>query len=154
MIYDVFISYSWKDKETARFIYQELNRAGFTVFIDDKELSAGGSFPASVAENILNSNVFLYLGSNNSYNSGLAPEEFTYAKNHKDRNKILFYAIDNSPLPNWLDFASGVLNRRNSNEHSLSIIIQDIREMTGRQSGYSPSTRASYSLTSSVHNDE
>ena len=70
MIYDVFISYSWKDKETARFIYQELIRAGFTVFIDDKELSAGGSFPASVAENILNSNVFLYLGSNNSYNSG------------------------------------------------------------------------------------
>lgn len=154
MKYDVFISYSWRDKETARVIYEKLIRCGFTVFFDEKTIPAGGSFPKVVAENILSSNVFLYLGSRNSYNSGWAPEEFTFAKNHKERSKILFYAIDDSPRPNWLDFASGVLNRRNSRDHSLDVIVHDIHEMIGIQSVCACSSKSSSSLQPTTYNDE
>ena len=46
MKYDVFISYSRKDKDIADKIYACLTHAGFSCFMDRKGISGGADFPA------------------------------------------------------------------------------------------------------------
>ena len=69
--YDVFISYSRKDSTIADEICEAFGRVGITYFIDRKGIGGGNEFPLELATSILNSQVFLLLGSKNSYESSL-----------------------------------------------------------------------------------
>ena len=71
MQYDVFISYSRKDSEVANRICAAFDEVGITYFIDRQGISGGFEFPAVLAEAIINSKIFLYLASGNSYDSRL-----------------------------------------------------------------------------------
>ena len=128
--YDVFISYSWNDIDIAKEIYAALENAGLKCCFDKKTFQGGADFPQITAENICNSDVFLYLGSKSSFTSGWAPDEVAFAKKHKKRGKLLYYAIDNNTMPDWMDLAFAACNRRNIYEHSFeSVLIEDIRKM-------------------------
>lgn len=128
--YDVFISYSWNDVDIAKEIYDALKNAGLKCCFDKETFHGGADFPKITAANICNSNVFLYLGSKSSFTSGWAPDEVAFAKSRKDREKLLYYAIDNNKMPDWMDLAFAASNRRNIYEHSFkSVLIEDIRKM-------------------------
>ena len=128
--YDVFISYSWDDIDIAKKIYAALNNAGLKCCFDKETFHGGADFPKITAENICNSDVFLYLGSKNSFTSGWAPDEVAFAKSHKSRGKLLYYAIDKNTMPDWMDLSFAAINRRNIFEHSFnSVLIDDIRKM-------------------------
>lgn len=130
--YDVFISYSWKDVDIAKKIYDAIIDVGLKCCFDKETFHGGADFPKVTAANICNSDVFLYLGSKNSFKSGWAPDEVAFAKSHKDREKLLYYGIDNSKMPDWMDLAFAASNRRNIYEHSYtSVLIEDIRMMMG-----------------------
>ena len=128
--YDVFISYSWNDIDIAKEIYDAIVNSGLKCCFDKETFPGGGDFPKITAENICNSEIFLYLGSKSSYTSGWAPDEVAFAKKHKPRGKLLYYAIDNNTMPIWIDLAFAAINRRNIFEHPYnSILIEDIKTM-------------------------
>lgn len=130
MEYDVFISYSWSDSKTATKIYDKLSKLGFSCCFDRDAYHGGSDFPQKTATNIINSRVFLYLGSKNSFNSGWAPDEVAFAKAHKKRETLLFYAIDEAHMPEWMELAFGAINRRNYKEHPVdTVLANDIRQI-------------------------
>lgn len=128
--YDIFISYSWADSEIATRIYQQLTYAGFNCCYDRESFRGGSDFPKTTAKNINSSRVFLYLGSRNSFNSGWAPDEVAFAKTHKKRETLLFYSIDDSKMPEWMELAFGAINRRNYKEHPVeTVLVDDIHQI-------------------------
>ena len=130
--YDVFISYSWNDIDIAKEIYDAITNSGLKCCFDKETFHGGADFPKLTAANICNSDIFLYLGSKSSFSSGWAPDEVAFAKSRKKREKLLYYAIDNNTMPDWMDLAFAAINRRNIYEHSFkSVLIEDIRKMLG-----------------------
>lgn len=127
MEYDVFISYSWYDVDIASKICSQLKEAGIKCCLD-REAFGGTDFSEITANSILNSEIFLFLGSKNSFSSGWAPDEVAFAKRHKQRNKLLYYGIDDSVMPVWMDLAFAAINRRNYKEHPVStVLVNDIK---------------------------
>ena len=129
MKYDVFISYSWNDVDKATEIYTQLQDAGIKCCLD-KESFRGTDFPEITANSILNSEIFLYLGSKNSFSSGWAPDEVAFAKSHKPRGKLLYYGIDDAQMPSWMELAFGAINRRNYKGHPIeTVLVNDIKHI-------------------------
>ncbi len=130
--YDVFISYSRKDTETADKICQAFNQAGISYFIDRQGISGGMEFPAVLAKAIRESKIFLFLASKNSYDSKFTQSEIVYAFNKKQKNDIIPYIIDGSKLPDELEFTFSSINWREMDKHSIDVVVNDILLKTGK----------------------
>ena len=72
-------------------------------------MPGGETFFNELANAILDSVVFLYIGSKNSYSSIYTPKEINFAIS-KNTNIIIPYLIDDSPLPDNLFLAFSDLN--------------------------------------------
>ena len=132
--YDIFISYSRKDTAIADKICAALDDAGITYFIDRQGIGGGFEFPAVLAENIVNSRIFLLLASKNSYESKFTRSEIIFAFNKKPKNAILPYIIDNSTLPMDLELVFAGINWRNLTDHPIDpILVDDLLKMLGRK---------------------
>ncbi len=132
--YDIFISYSRKDSAIADQICAALDSAGITYFIDRQGIGGGFEFPAVLAENIVNSKIFLLLASKNSYESKFTMNEIVFAFNKKPKNAILPYIIDNSSLPISLEFVFAGINWRNMTEHPIDpTLVDDLLKLLGRE---------------------
>ena len=132
--YDIFISYSRKDTAIADKICAALADVGITYFIDRQGIGGGFEFPAVLAENIVNSRIFLLLASKNSYESKFTRSEIIFAFNKKPKNAILPYIIDNSTLPMDLEFVFAGINWRNLTDHPIDpILVDDLLKMLGRK---------------------
>lgn len=123
MEYDIFISYSRKDSLIADKICQALENNGLSFFIDRKGISGGMEFPEQLAHAILNSKVFLFLASENSYTSAYTKTEITFAFNHGC--KMLPYIIDKSQLPIHLEFTFSSINWRTLDSHPIDTVLID-----------------------------
>ena len=134
MSYDVFISYSRKDSEVADRIAQAFETAGISYFIDRQGISGGMEFTEVLANAILESKIFLFLASENSYNSKFTQSEVGYAFKYKQKEDIIPYFIDNSTLPKGLDFTLASINWRNMSQHPIETIVADIRLKIGPKS--------------------
>ena len=134
MQYDVFISYSRKDTEIANQICKAFDEVGITYFIDRQGISGGFEFPTVLAEAIVNSKIFLYLASKNSYESKFTQAEITFAFNKKERGNILPYIIDGSNLPLSLEFVFSAINwRRIENDPIEPVLIDDLLNLLGKK---------------------
>ena len=132
--YDIFISYSRKDTAIADQICAALDSVGITYFIDRQGIGGGFEFPAVLAENIVNSKLFLLLASKNSYESKFTMSEIVFAFNKKPKNAILPYIIDNSSLPISLEFVFAGINWRNMTDHPIDpTLVDDLLRMLGRK---------------------
>ena len=132
--YDIFISYSRKDTAIADQICAALDSVGITYFIDRQGIGGGFEFPAVLAENIVNSRIFLLLASKNSYESKFTRSEIIFAFNKKPKNAILPYIIDNSTLPMDLEFVFAGINWRNMTDHPIDpTLVDDLLKMLGRE---------------------
>ena len=132
--YDIFISYSRKDTAIADQICAALDSVGITYFIDRQGIGGGFEFPAVLAENIVNSKLFLLLASKNSYESKFTMSEIVFAFNKKPKNAILPYIIDNSSLPISLEFVFAGINWRNMTDHPIDpTLVDDLLKMLGRK---------------------
>ena len=129
-VYDVFISYSRKDIKVAQEICAALTDAGLTYFIDQKGIEAGQNFPQVLAEAIDDSTVFLFLASQNSFQSKFTRGEVTYAFNHKHSGTIIPYIIDGSDvMPGDLELMLGNFNWRRIEQYPIGApLIEDIRK--------------------------
>ena len=134
MQYDVFISYSSKDTEVANQICKAFDEVGITYFIDRQGISGGFEFPTVLAEAIVNSKIFLYLASKNSYESKFTQAEITFAFNKKERGNIFPYIIDGSNLPLSLEFVFSAINwRRIENDPIEPVLIDDLLNLLGKK---------------------
>ena len=132
--YDIFISYSRKDTAIADQICAALDSVGITYFIDRQGIGGGFEFPAVLAENIVNSKLFLLLASKNSYESKFTMSEIVFAFNKKPKNAIMPYIIDNSSLPISLEFVFAGINWRNMTDHPIDpTLVDDLLRMLGRK---------------------
>lgn len=135
MKYDVFISYSRKDTETVNRISNALEKAKISYFVDRKGIGGGMEFPEVLSQAIIDSKLFLFVASRNSYESNFTTNEITFAFNKKRRNQILPYIIDDSVLPSRLEFVFAGINWRTMSEHPIeSVLIPDIMNLLGRNS--------------------
>lgn len=133
--YDVFISYSRKDTETANRIIQAFEEAGITYFIDRQGIGGGMEFPAVLAQAIRESKVFLFMASRNSYESKFTQSEIVYAFNKKDKKNIIPYIIDGSSLPDELEFTFSSINWRRIEQHPIeTTLVNDILLKVGKTS--------------------
>lgn len=131
---DVFISYSRKDSEVAKRICKAFDEAGITYFIDLQGISGGFEFPTVLAEAIINSRIFLYLASGNSYDSRFTQSEITFAFNEKPKGSILPYIIDGSDMPTPLRLVFSNINWRRIEEHPIdTVLVDDLLNMLGKQ---------------------
>ena len=132
---DVFISYSRKDMDIADIICAAFDKANISYFIDRQDIGIGHPF-AEIAKAIKECTLFLYLGSRNAYVSKYAPKEINYAVLHKPQNNILPYLIDDTPMPDELEFLLCDYNWRTRREHPIEpVLINDLLDLLGRESG-------------------
>jgi len=133
MTYDVFISYSRKDTAIADRICAAFDRAGISYFIDRQGIAGGMEFPVVLAEAIENSRLFLFMASENSYQSKFTNNEVLYAFNEKPHNSLLPYIIDGSRMPPSLRFTFASINVRNITEHPIDpVLVDDVLRLLGR----------------------
>ena len=132
--YDVFISYSRKDSTIADEICEAFGRVGITYFIDRKGIGGGNEFPLELATSILNSQIFLLLGSKNSYESKYTNAEIHFAFKKKQQKSILPYILDDTPMPLEIDFILSTINWRKYQEHPINtILVDDVLKLLGRE---------------------
>lgn len=109
-----------------------LDRANISYFIDRQDIGIGHPF-AEIAKAIKECTIFLYLGSRNAYVSKYAPKEVNYAILNKPKNSILPYLIDDTPMPDELEFLLCDYNWRTKREHPVeSVLINDLLDLLGR----------------------
>lgn len=144
---DVFISYSRKDTATADRICEALDRAGISYFIDRQGIGGGFEFPAVLAQNIVDSRLFLLIASKNAYESRFTNSEVFFAFNKLPRNSMLPYIIDDAPMPLDLEFSFSGINWRRLDTHPIEpVLINDLLTLLGR-----PKKDAPKPTTAKVH---
>lgn len=112
MKYDVFISYSRKDSDVANRIVEALEAAGISCFIDWSGIGGGADFPEILSSAILDSRLFLLVGSEQAYQSEFTIKEVTFALNRKGSQFIFPLIVDRQPLPTHLEFLLSNINWR------------------------------------------
>jgi TPR repeat protein len=142
--FDVFISYSRKDTAIADQICEAFDKHGITYFIDRQGIGGGLEFPDVLADAICDSGIFLYLASNNSYDSKFTKSEVTFAFNEKPHNSILPYIIDGSTPPRGIRFTFASINWRNIKQHPIEpTLVKDVCGLLGKT--YIPQTSTTMS---------
>ena len=93
----IFISYSHKDKEFVKKLYEELHALPFDILWDQKELQVGDDIKKKTDELIESSDYLLFVSSKNSAGSEWATIEIDKAL--KLKKKVLPVVIDESEPP-------------------------------------------------------
>ncbi len=105
----IFISYSSKDTEIAKFIHEELTKRGVDVFIDYRSIDDGDDFFERIAREVEERDRVLFLVSKHSVGSKWVKIELQHAfENDKPITPI---ALDDTAIPRPLFFV-GKLHRR------------------------------------------
>lgn len=90
-MYDIFLSYSTKDRDRLEPLYEALKRQGWTVFWDHKSIHTGQHWHRNISETISSSRCVVVAWSKHSVHSDYVLEE---AMNGKSRHVLLPIKID------------------------------------------------------------
>ncbi|GEM_PF-2783227 len=75
--FDVFLSYSSKDKAVVRAVAERLRADGLRVWLDDWEIRPGHSIPAKIEDGLERSRVLVLCMSANAFGSGWASAKWS-----------------------------------------------------------------------------
>lgn len=99
---DVFISYSRKDKDTVKLIYERLEKAGVKCWLDMDGMYSGVSFKKVIVDAIKQSKVLLFMSSENSNKSRNVVSEVSIAVEYG--KKIMPVRLDMSPYSESIEY--------------------------------------------------
>ncbi|MBR6758511.1 MAG: toll/interleukin-1 receptor domain-containing protein [Bacteroidaceae bacterium] len=86
--YDVFISYSRKDKVIADKLCKEFDKEGIIYWID-RNLYGSSNFITEIANNILDSHIVVFIASHHSASSQWTQKEILFAQKKQQKNNSL-----------------------------------------------------------------
>lgn len=130
MRYDVFISYSSKDKEIVNEIKKMMEDNSISYWLDTEKVHIGGEFMADIVDAIENSKITLFISSANSNNSIYTAKEVALAFNAG--KYIIPFKIDNSSFNKNLQFVLTDLNCISAvppSRQKLMNLIADIKSL-------------------------
>ena len=128
--YDVFISYSRKDKIIVSEITRLLDASSITYWVDTEKIHMGGEFMADIVDAIENSTITLFISSYDSNNSIYTAKEVALAFNAG--KYIIPYKIDNSSFCKKLQFVMTDLNCIDAipySEQKAQSLVADIKAL-------------------------
>jgi len=83
IMYDVFISYSRKDRIETDTLCRALSEENICYWIDRNDIPLGTEFPAEIIHALENSKILVFVSSKNSKDSDYVTREIKYALDHK-----------------------------------------------------------------------
>ena len=98
MIYDVFISYSRRDMLIADEICKSIQSVGLSCFTDRNNIPPGSDYVEYLRTAIRRCKIFLYIASDNSYNSQWSHYELKEFLDEQSIQELFVYVIDNCEL--------------------------------------------------------
>lgn len=99
--YDIYICYSRKDQMVVMELRDYLDSTGISFWIDDMDITSGEAFADQIIKSINDSKLFLFIASENSYNSKFCINELYYAVN---RGKPVFCLLaDKTEMPSKVE---------------------------------------------------
>ena len=84
MKYDIFISYSTRDKERVLRTVRELREKGYRIWMDEEGISSGEQFKRAIVDGLQNSKMMLFFSSLHSNKSEWTEKEIGYADSIKN----------------------------------------------------------------------
>lgn len=133
--YDVFISYSWADMSVVDQIAEALENNGISFFLDRNGISGGEAIPGVIAQAIQDSEIFLFVGSRDSYKSRYAIAEVNFAFQKMAKGRTLLYLIDKADIPQDLVLLLSAFNWRRREDHPIdTVLVADLLKILGRDS--------------------
>ncbi len=108
MKYDIFISYSTRDKDRVLRTVHELRNKGFRIWMDEEGIRHGDQFKKVIVDTIDNSKMLLFFSSLHSNQSEWTEKEIGYAGRMKRR--IIPIKLDGSAYNKSVDFDLGNLD--------------------------------------------
>lgn len=99
MIYDVFISYSRRDMLIADEICKSIQSVGLSCFTDRNNIPPGSDYVEYLRTAIRRCKIFLYIASDNSYNSQWSHYELKEFLDEQSIQELFVYVVDNCELP-------------------------------------------------------
>ena len=122
---DVFVSFSFKDQETAeKIVNLLLNKYHITYWICTRDIRAGEHYKRTIVDAIKSSSIFLFIQSKHSVVSEEVPKEVSLAlKNHKT---IIPFVIDECDLEGDLEYDLLTVQRVDATKPTLEDRVEDL----------------------------
>ena len=99
---DVFISYSFKDAEIAKFLFKHLKNEGLNVFKAPISINPGERWDEEILKNLKNSSWILFLASKEACVSPIVQQEIGVALGTEKNIVPVVWDMDPSELPGWV----------------------------------------------------
>jgi hypothetical protein len=133
MAREIFISYSRKDKNTVRLFVQHINdvlRRKDCCWIDLKDIESGEEFEDVIMRAIEQSQVVLFMLSDNSLKSPWTKREVYYAESEGKR--IVPVLVDGDKLRGWFKFHFGNVHYIDiQSEEHITMLIENLKTWIG-----------------------
>lgn len=128
MKYDVFISYSRKDNNTAKQICSVLENYArhykFKYFFDQDDIICRDEYLKRISSAISESKAMLFIASKNSYESEFCAKELLFAD--KRGVRIHQYRIDDAEIPLDIDMLLGTHQYREAKSTSIENFVREV----------------------------
>ncbi len=131
--YEIFISYSSKDKEVVNSYSDYLQSQGYEVWIDQEGISHGHTFPKVIADAIQNCRLLLFFSSKNSNMSKWVKREIVYADNHD--KTIIPIRIDDSEYDQSLQLLLSGVEHINASKEKPELVKQQLLKSIVKEIG-------------------
>lgn len=128
---DVFLSYSRKDTERARFLADVLNSKGMTVWFDSSFILPGESWQSKIVENLNRARYVVVLWSQSSIDSRIVLDE---AHRAYDARKLLPVLLDGFPvaqLPPPFNLVNSINWQTSDDVREIVTAIENAKKRTG-----------------------
>ena len=137
----VFISHASEDAELAEDLYHALERAGYTAYLDKKELVIGQEYNVAIQDLVAKSDFFVFLISPESIQHGAyALTELQYAEEKWRRQPegvvpVMIQPVEPKALPSFLRQTTYLSPKGNATAEVVSELNR--RSQTGGREGVS-----------------
>ena len=128
---DVFISYSEKDVELAKWLYKSCQNFNISAFLASISLQPGIKWKQEILHNLKESKWFFFLATSNSIHSDAVKHEIGGALTLNKNIVPILYGIDFNELPEWIKEYQGIQVTNDNVSHiseTLGTIAEKIKE--------------------------
>jgi hypothetical protein len=128
---EIFISYSRLDREFVDQLIEELQRRGFDVWFDRKNISGGSDWRAAISQAIRSCRAFLLVLSTDSANSRKVVQELSLADQHG--RQIIPIIYETCDIPPDMELQLSTPQRIDFTQHSFEDAVDQLESALTRK---------------------